>query len=108
MPAVICAGVAPRARASAEECRVSRVVAQAMKIALTAARMMSMTESTVVTWSSRRFRGSFGVRGLFAALVAWVTITAMIPLAVIAVLAVASTSRRGRRGEGPAPTRAGG
>ena len=46
-------GVAPRARASAEEARLSTTVAQVMKTALTAAREITMTITTRSTWRSR-------------------------------------------------------
>jgi hypothetical protein len=42
-PALTYRGVAPSARASADECLASSAVAQVMKIAFTAARVASMT-----------------------------------------------------------------
>jgi hypothetical protein len=42
-PAATSCGVAPKARASADECRASSTIAQVMKIALTAARATNMT-----------------------------------------------------------------
>ena len=50
------AGVTPRARASAEDCRVSSTVAQAMKIALTTASITSMTVIISSTLLSRSVR----------------------------------------------------
>ena len=52
-PALTCCGVAPSARASADECRSSSTVAQVMKIALTAARETSVIVITSSTWFSR-------------------------------------------------------
>ena len=52
-PALTCCGVAPRARASADECLASSAVAQVMKIALTAARARSVIVITSSTWFSR-------------------------------------------------------
>src|SRR5580698_3310443 len=52
-PVVTCPGVAPRARAIATGYRVSSAVVQAMKTALTVARMTSMTDLRTEGASSR-------------------------------------------------------
>ena len=69
-PALTCCGVAPSARASAEERLASSAVAQVMKIALTAARATSVIVSVSSTWFSRSVRaglepldGEVGVGG---------------------------------------------
>jgi len=88
-PVAICAGMAPRARASAAGRRASSAVVQARKTVLTAARTTSITEMMVVAWVT------WGPRDQPVE-VAWRINTTTRPLVVAVMLKTLSGSRRGR------------
>jgi len=95
--------VAARARASAHARRASSAVAQATKIALTAASTASVIVIASSTWFSRSARSLSDPSRMSA----WAPSAATIPLTVIAMLAVASTTRRGRRAATRSPSSSG-
>src|SRR5262245_42030137 len=98
-PALTCCGVAPSARANADECLASSAVAQVMKIALTAASATSVIVISSSTWSRRSARklpSAEPVPGWSTLSTAWAVSAATTPLTEIAMLSTPRTGPRGR------------
>ncbi len=108
-PPLTCCGVAPSARASADERRASSTVAQAVNTALSTASETSATVRTSSICSSRLITGSLSPPPLWKRWPArvWKASTATSPVTVTAMLAAPSAARRGRRATSRSPSSSG-